>query len=188
MLTRKEKQVMATEGTPPIHERITRPLAAFFSDRTVWIPVVLAVVALSSLAVALIAVVEVTEMGHRLRSAENTIAALSERTDKLEAGWIDSSFPDVQPLGLGFSLVDFKVEPVDAGVRLTGSIINGSSLDHSDAVFTVILAANRQAKVTIPSLRAGHSAAFDVIVGPATERAVPKRIRVLYSGSTVSYY
>jgi hypothetical protein len=163
-------------------------LKTFLRDRSAWIPAILSAVILLALAVAVFSAVEVLDLRDRIRSMENTIAALSEKTVNLQPGWADSSFPDVQPLGLGFSLVDFKAEPVDAGVRVTGSIINGSSLDHSDAVFTVILAENRQAKFTIPSVRTGHSAPFEVVVGPATDRSVPKKIRILFTGSTVSYY
>ncbi len=109
-------------------------------------------------------------------------------TAGLQPGWVDSSFVDVQPLGLGFSLVDLRTETVDAGVRVTGAIINGGSLNHYDAAFTVSLGENRQTKVVIPELAAGHSAPFEAIVGPAADKSVPEKVRILFAGSTVSYY
>jgi hypothetical protein len=140
------------------------------------------------LAATVVIGIEVICMHDRLASAEKKLAALTEDTKNLQPGWTDSTFPDVQPLGLGFSLVDLVAEPVDAGVRVTGAIINGSSLDHYDAVFTITLGENRKMKVTIPELPAGHSAPFEAIIGPAADRSVPKKIRILFTGSTVSYY
>ncbi len=184
----RNDQTGAPKGELRAHERIVGSVKTFFGDREALFPAILSVVLLVTLAVALFSAVQVLSLRDRIRSMENSITALSEKTANLQPGWADSSFPDVQPLGLGFSLVDFKAEPVDAGVRVTGAIINGSSLDHTDALFTIILTEKRQAKLTIPSLKAGHSAPFEAVIGPATDRSVPKRIRILFAGSTVSYY
>ncbi len=185
MLKERREQNQAPEKRPGALDRVIRTSSSFFSDRSVWIPTVVILVLLA----AIIAVgLEVICLRGRVASAEEKLAALGVTTQNLQPGWVDSSFPDVQPLGLGFSLVDLKTEPVDAGVRVTGAVINGSSLDHYDAVFTITFDENRQTKITIPELASGHSAAFDAIVGPATDKNVPEKIRVLFAGSTVSYY
>jgi hypothetical protein len=184
----RNEQTGAPRVPPRAHERILGSVKTFLDDREAMIPAILSVVMLITLVVAVFSAVQVLSLRDRIRSMENSITALTEKTTSLQPGWVDSSFHDVQPLGLGFSLVDFTAEPVDTGVRVTGAIINGSSLDHSDAVFTVFLTEKRQAKLTIASLKAGHSAPFEVVIGPATDRSVPKKIRILFAGSTVSYY
>jgi hypothetical protein len=188
MLKQKEVPRQAQGKEPRAFDRIIRSSASFFSDRSVWVPAVMSVVILLILAATVVIGIEVICMHDRLASAEKRLAALTEDTKNLQPGWANSTFPDVQPLGLGFSLVDLAAEPVDAGVRVTGAIINGSSLDHHDAVFTITLGENRQAKVTIPELAAGHSAPFEAIIGPAVDKSIPEKIRVLFAGSTVSYY
>ncbi len=188
MLKQEQVQKQAPRKELRAYDRFIKSSASFFSDRSRWIPAVICVVILLLLAATVIIGIGVIRLSDRIASAEEKLAALTESTQNLQPGWVDSSFPDVQPLGLGFSLVDLKAEPVDAGVRVTGAVINGSSLDHYDALFTISLGENRQAKIAIPKLAAGHSAPFDAIVGPATDKSIPERIRILFAGSTVSYY
>ena len=184
MLKQSKVQERAPANRPPAYDRIVR----FFSDRSVWIPTVMCVVIVLLVAATIVIALQVSCLRGRVASAEEKLAALTESTASLQPGWVDSSFVDVQPLGLGFSLVDLKTETVDAGVRVTGAIINGGSLNHYDAAFTVSLGENRQTKVVIPELAAGHSAPFEAIVGPAADKSVPEKVRILFAGSTVSYY
>jgi hypothetical protein len=184
MLNQKKAQGRAPAGRSRPYDRIT----AFFADRSVWIPTVMCVAIVLLLAATIVVAIQVSCLRDRVASAEAKLAALAEDTAGLRNGWVKSSFVDVQPIGLGFSLVDLKTEPVDAGVSVTGAIINGTSLDHHDAAFTVSLGQGRQTKVVIPELAAGHSAPFEAVVGPATEKDVPEKIRILFAGSTVSYY
>jgi hypothetical protein len=184
-MARQKKQPEKQSGA---FDRVLASCASFFRDPSVWVPAVMAAVILILVAAVIVLGLEIGCLSGRLASAEERLAALDTATEGLQPGWADSSFPDVQPLGLGFSLVDLAAEPVDAGVRVTGSIINGSSLDHYDAVFTIWLGEGRQAEVKIPTLAAGHSAPFTAIIGPETDKGVPAKIRVLFAGSTVSYY
>ncbi|MBN2224757.1 MAG: hypothetical protein JW765_08810 [Deltaproteobacteria bacterium] len=188
MLKQNKEAKTAPVKQPGAFDRVIGSFASFFGNRSVWIPTVVTVVILLMLAATVIVAFEVMCLRDRVASAEEKLATLTEDTQNLRPGWVDSSFTDVQPLDLGFSLVDFKAESVDAGVRVSGAVINGSSLDHYDAVFTISLGENRRTKVTIPKLAAGHSAPFEAIVGPATDNSIPGKIRVLFSGSTVSYY
>ncbi len=184
-MARQKKEQEKETGT---FDRALASCVSFFRNPSVWVPTVMAAVILILVAAVIVIGIKVGCLSGRLASAEERLAALDATTETLQPGWADRSFPDVQPLGLGFSLVDLATDPVDAGVRVTGSIINGSSLDHYDAVFTVRLGEGRETKVTIPTLTAGHSAPFEAIVGPATDKTVPAKIRVLFAGSTVSYY
>lgn len=184
MLNQKKTQERAPANRPAAYDRIVR----FFSDRSVWIPTLMCAAIVLLLAAMVVLAFQVCSLRDRVAAAEESLAVLAEDTDNLRPGWVRSSFVDVQPLGLGFSLVDLKTEPVDAGVRVTGAIINGGSLNHYDAAFTVSLGENRQAKVVIPELVSGHSAAFEAVIGPAAEKDVPEKIRILFAGSTVSYY
>ena len=182
------KQGNAEEKTqknrPPAYDRIV----GFFRDPSVWVPTVMSVVIVLLLAATIVIALQVSCLKDRVASTEKRLAALSETTTGLQPGWISSTFVDVQPIGLGFSVVDFKAEPVDAGVRVTGSVINGTSLNHYDAAFTISLDAKREANVVIPEIVSGHSAPFEAVIGPATERSVPEKVRILFAGSTVSYY
>lgn len=171
-----------------LYDRATGAFASFFRDRGGWFGVAMSAVALLLVAATIVIAIELVCLNNRLDSARKELAVLAEDTENLKPGWVDSAFVDVQPLGLGFSLVDFKAEPVDAGVRVTGSIINGSSLDHYDAAFTIGLGKDREAKVVIPALAAGHSAPFEAVIGPAADKSIPRKVRILFSGSTVSYY
>jgi hypothetical protein len=146
------------------------------------------IVAIVALAAAVVLLIQTVRLTRTLAATKNDIARIEERTLNLLPGWVNTTQLDVQPLGMGFSVVDFSAKPVEAGIRVTGSIINGTSLDHHKAVFTVVFDDNREMTFTLEALLSGHSTAFDTVVGPAGNTSIPKKIRVLFTGSEVSYY
>jgi len=188
-MPRKIKEETNPENRPAsVTSRLADSLKEAAAGPLGRILVILAVVSLVNLAAAAVFIAENYSLRARIKANEAKLAALSDGVTNLQPGWVDSSFGDVQPLGLGLSLVDLKTEPAEAGVKVTGSIINGASLNHSDARFTIIFDELRQARFTVPLLPAGHSASFEAVVPPAGDRSVPKKIRVLFGGSQVSYY
>jgi hypothetical protein len=149
---------------------------------------VAAAVALLNLAAVIALVAQVHRLSAELAETRAEGKALAEEVARLKPGWADSSFADVQPIGLGFYLVDFKAAPVDGGVKVTGSIINGTSLDFHEAHFKVVFDDDRSAEFSITTLLTGHSASFEAIVPPATDTSVPERIGIVFAGAEVSYY
>ena len=168
--------------------RISPYFSRVFSDTIGKILLAVTIVAVVNLGVTIFLTVEVFCLRSQLKAADARTAALTEEMASLRLGWVDSSFTDVQPIGLGFSLVDLKTQPVDGGVKVSGSIINGTTLDYYETHFKVFFDENRSAEFSIPTLLAGYAAPFEVIVPPPTERFVPEKIKILFAGSQVSYF
>jgi hypothetical protein len=186
-----EKRRMGADAPGGPTGPVSRPfpsLSGVFEGPSGKILLVVAVVALLSLAAAIGLVVRVLHLSAELKEIRAEDKALAEEVGRLRPGWVDSSFADVQPIGLGFYLVDFKAVPVDGGVKVNGSIINSTSLDFHEAHFKAIFDDDRSAEFSIPTLLTGHSAPFTVIVPPPTERSIPARIGIVFAGAEVSYY
>lgn len=122
-----------------------------------------------------------------LGEADIVMEGLKNNQEYARPGWIDTSFIDVQPIGLGFLIVDFDTESVDGGVRVTGNIINSTTLNYYNARFDIIFDEHRSAEFVVGTLLMGRDAPFDVVVPPAGNDFVPDKVKIKFMGAEVSY-
>ena len=94
---------------------------------------------------------------------------------------------NVQPIGLGFLVVDLACVTKDGGVYVKGNVINTTAIDHYNAHFRLEFEEGRSAEFTVSSLRSGHSGGLEVIIPPPGDSTIPERGRILYLGSEVTY-
>lgn len=150
------------------------------------------VLVLITLALAVFLAVEVsslrTHTSGALAEAEGAIEEFSETLDLSRPGNINLSISDVQPLNPDFLVVDIGAQPKEGGVRVSGSVINSSALDHHQVHFKVVFDDGREADFVIGTLKSGHSSKFDVVVPPAEDKSIPERAKIKYMGSEISYY
>jgi hypothetical protein len=135
-------------------------------------------------------VVLATKLCSLTKAVHNTTEAvgiLAEEQELSSPGWVDLTFPDVQPMGLGFLVVDLAAESTDGGILVTGSIINTTTLNHYNVLFTIIFDETRSADFTTGTLKSGGSSSFEVIVPPAGDTSIPARAKILFRGSEVTY-
>jgi hypothetical protein len=140
----------------------------------------------------------------RIAVQEKHVAALSKKVDSLAdpftaidrsieidqaikdyAPFVDLHRDDLQDIGNDFMVGGLGVRSEPGGSRITGLIVNPSSISHTGAEFS-LYAFGRFAKFTVMSLPPGGSGRFSVFVrGLDPSKAVQGTIR--YQNSTVSY-
>ena len=119
---------------------------------------------------------------------EAALATLTEAQEQARPGWVRSDFPDVQPLGWGFLLVDLAMEETEGGTTVTGSVINSTALDHYDATFRILLTDAYTGEFVLDTLESGASDSFEVTIPDTGGVSIPDEVRVIYLGSEVGYY
>jgi hypothetical protein len=104
-------------------------------------------------------------------------ATVFEEVDLTATGW--------QPIAGGFYVIDLNAAPVDKNIRITGKVINPTSVTHDNAQISVRVGEKR---ATFPAahLPPGVAQPFDVTVADA---AMPADHHVFFAldGSTISF-
>ena len=103
-------------------------------------------------------------------------ATVFQQVDLSAAGW--------QPIAGGFYVIDVAANPAAGGTRITGKVINPTSVTHDTAQFSVRIA-QQHATVSLAHLPPGVAQPFEVTVPgppPADHRAF-----FALEGSTISF-
>jgi hypothetical protein len=117
----------------------------------------------------------------RLRREESARAALAaevfQEVDLGAAGW--------QPIQGGFYVIDLSLASAGKGTRITGKIVNPTSVLHETALFSVRIDEHR-ASFTLPRLPPGVAQTFEVTV-PDVAISEAKKAFVALDSSTISF-
>jgi hypothetical protein len=98
---------------------------------------------------------------------------------------VDLTIPGWQPLSAGFYLIDLGLAPSGAGSKITGKVINATSVAHETLKFSVRVKKTATA-FTIAHAAPGVAQPFEVIVGDVPP-AEAKQAFVALESSTISF-
>jgi hypothetical protein len=108
------------------------------------------------------------------RSLSSTVF---QEVDLATAGW--------QPIAGGFYIIDVATAPAGKGTKITGKVINPTTVTHEDARISVRIGAER-ATFTLPRVPPGVAQPFEVAL-PGVPSASAKKAFVALDGSTISF-
>jgi hypothetical protein len=108
------------------------------------------------------------------RSLSSTVF---QEVDLATAGW--------QPIAGGFYLIDVATAPAGKGTKITGKVINPTTVTHEDARISVRIGTER-ATFTLPRVPPGVAQPFEVAL-PGVPPASAKKAFVALDGSTISF-
>jgi hypothetical protein len=94
---------------------------------------------------------------------KHSVDVLSSAVSVLSDEQVELGNARLQPLRLGFAVSELRTEREDTAVRVTGRMINASSLGYRNATFRV-KAGTSSAELTIDVLPPGGSGAFSVLL------------------------
>jgi hypothetical protein len=98
---------------------------------------------------------------------------------------VDLSDPSLHPLGNGFYVGRLTLSDEHGGLRVSGRLVNASSVDQLRAEFR-LLVGGRELPFTVAKISAGSSTGFAVEI-PASDPASLRTARMRWVRSTVSY-
>lgn len=104
-------------------------------------------------------------------------ATVFQEIDLSTAGW--------QPIAGGFYVIDLALAPAAKGTRITGKVINPTSVTHEAATFSVRIGVER-AQFEIAKMPPGVAQSFEVALPNVAPIAAKKAFFAL-SGSTISF-
>lgn len=153
---------------------------------------IVSIVVLLNLILTVFLVMEVTSLRVKtieaFKNADGVMEALALKQILSEPGWIDPTSGEVQYIGFGLFVSDVRTAVSDGEIVMSGVIVNGTSVDHFDAQFTLFLEKGVQADFKIAAIRSGHSAPFAVKIkaGAGVEISEPPKLaRLIYRGSVI---
>ncbi len=117
--------------------------------------------------------------------AETPTAALPASAETARGSSIDLSDPAMHSLGNGFYVGRLSLSDERGGLRVSGRIVNASSVDQLRAEFR-LLVADREVPFTVAKVPAGGSTSFGVEI-PNADAAALRSARMRWVRSTVSY-
>ncbi|UCG78485.1 MAG: hypothetical protein JSV21_01220 [Nitrospirota bacterium] len=121
---------------------------------------------------------DVDEMNLRLLTLEKVTESLGKK--------VNLTIPSVQKIDTVFLVSKLKTEAYLTGVKITGLMINSSSLEHNDARFRITIG-NVSREFAINKIKPGSSRKFVVEVPDVPfEKAIEAEIKSL--ASSVAYF
>lgn len=99
---------------------------------------------------------------------------------------IDLSYPEVQPIGDGFMVSQLNTESTADGVRVSGRIINTTSVRHRNARFRLGSGSSSES-FSIGLISPGNSTSFAVLM-PGLTPSAANNTSIAYLGSTLNYF
>lgn len=99
---------------------------------------------------------------------------------------IDLNLPEVQRIGDGFMVSQLNTESTADGVRVSGRMINTTSVRHRNARFRIGSGPNSNS-FAIGLISPGNSTSFSVLM-PGLDPSATNRVTIAYLGSTLNYF
>jgi hypothetical protein len=127
---------------------------------------------------------EVAAIGPRFDQFKQAVRDVNRRLSASVFQEVDLSATGWQPIAGGFYVIDLTSSPAGTGTRLTGKIINPTSVTH-DGVQVSVRLDDKKASFTLAHLPPGVAQPFEVTVpGP-----IPADRRAFFAveGSTISF-
>jgi hypothetical protein len=127
---------------------------------------------------------DVAAIAPRFDQFKDAVRDVDRRLSATVFQQIDLTAPGWQPIAGGFYVIDLTVSPASGGTRITGKIINPTSVTHEAAQVMVRIDAQR-ATFTLPHMPPAVAQPFEVTVPappPADHRAF-----IALEGSTITF-
>ncbi len=127
---------------------------------------------------------EVAAIGPRFDQFKQAVRDVDRRLSATVFQEVDLSATGWQPIAGGFYVIDLAASPAGSNTRLTGKVINPTSVTH-DSVQVSVRLDDKKASFTLAHLPPGVAQPFDVTV----PGAIPPDRRAYFAveGSTISF-
>jgi hypothetical protein len=98
---------------------------------------------------------------------------------------VDLGISGWQPISGGFYVIDLSATPAGQGLRISGKVINPTSVTHESAQFSIHVGEHR-ATFALPHMPPGVAQSFDVTL-PDVPAATTHKVFFALEGSTINF-
>jgi len=130
-------------------------------------------------------VAEVAGFGPRFEQFKAAVRDVGKHLSTTVFQQVDLSASGWQPIAGGFYVIDLSLVAADKGTRISGKIVNPTSVLHENAQFSVRIDEHR-ATFALPRVPPGVAQSFDVTVADVAPGAA-KRAFFALDSSTISF-
>jgi hypothetical protein len=127
---------------------------------------------------------EVTAFGPRFEQFKSAVRDVGKQLSTTVFQEVDLAAPGWQPIQGGFYVIDLSLASAGKGLRITGKVVNPTSVLHEAAQFSVRIDEHR-ATFTLPRVPPGIAQPFEVTV-PDVAVADAKKAFVALDSSTIN--
>jgi hypothetical protein len=128
---------------------------------------------------------QVAAFGPRFEQFKSAVRDVDRHLSSTVFQEIDLGATGWQPIAGGFYVIDLAVTPAGKGTKLSGKVINPTSVTHEDAKVSVRIGAER-ATFTLPKMPPAVAQPFDVTL-PGVPTDAAKKAFIALEGSTISF-
>jgi len=128
---------------------------------------------------------EIAGFGPRFDQFKGAVRDVGKQLSKTVFQEVDLGAPGWQPIAGGFYVVDLSLASADKGARISGKIVNPTSVVHETAQFSVRIDEHR-ATFSLPRVAPGIAQPFDVVV-PDVTPASARRAFIALDSSTINF-
>ena len=128
---------------------------------------------------------DVTAFGPRFEQFKSAVRDVGKQLSTTVFQEVDLAAAGWQPIQGGFYVIDLSLAAAGKGLRITGKVVNPTSVVHETAVFSVRIDEHR-ATFTLPRVPPGIAQPFEVTV-PDVAVAEAKKAFVALDSSTINF-
>ena len=128
---------------------------------------------------------EVAAFGPRFEQFKSAVRDVGKQLSTTVFQEVDLAAPGWQPIQGGFYVIDLSMAAAGKGARITGKVVNPTSVVHETAQFSVRIDEHR-ATFTLPRVPPGVAQPFEVTV-PDVAIAEAKKAFVALDSSTINF-
>ena len=128
---------------------------------------------------------EVTAFGPRFEQFKSAVRDVGKQLSTTVFQEVDLAAAGWQPIQGGFYVIDLSMSAAGKGTRITGKVVNPTSVVHETAQFSVRIDEHR-ATFTLPRVPPGVAQPFEVTV-PDVAIAEAKKAFVALDSSTINF-
>ena len=128
---------------------------------------------------------EVAAFGPRFEQFKSAVRDVGKQLSTTVFQEVDLGATGWQPIQGGFYVIDLSVVPAGKGTRISGKIVNPTSVVHENAQLTFRVG-EKKASFTLPRVPPAIAQTFDVTL-PDVAPADAKRAYMSLDGSTISF-
>lgn len=128
---------------------------------------------------------EVAAIGPRFEQFKEAVRGVDRQLRATVFQEVDLGSPGWQPIAGGFYVIDLAVGPAEKGTRVSGKIINPTSVVHESAQLSIRIGEHR-AVFALPKVPPAVAQAFEVNL-PEVSTSAAKKAFIALEGSTISF-
>jgi hypothetical protein len=128
---------------------------------------------------------QIAALGPRFDQFKEAVRDVDRRLSATVFQEVDLSVMGWQPIAGGLYVIDLQASPAGKGTRVSGRIINPTSVTHESAQVSV-RAGEHRATFTVPHLPPAVAEPFEVTI-PDAPPASAKKLFFAFDGSTINF-